>query len=156
MLALFSPAFFAKVVGACLAVLWNVKGKKNGRQLKCKRNVHYSIIGLGHSFKACERLITRGDFILVYRGVASFSTSCKPGWLSLPHILKIARMTIASTHWLHQYFELFTKLQAVGPGLQVYGLATPLVYAPAGGVWHWQHWPRTEGKHLIKTRWKYI
>ena len=28
MLALFSPAFFTKVVGACLAVLWNVQGKK--------------------------------------------------------------------------------------------------------------------------------
>ena len=29
-------------------------------------------------------------------GVASFSTSCRPGLLSFPHILKIARMT--STH----------------------------------------------------------
>ena len=28
------------------------------------------------------------------RGVASFWTSCRPGWLSFPHILKIARMTI--------------------------------------------------------------
>ena len=26
--------------------------------------------------------------------------SCRPGWLSVPHILKIARMT--STHWRHQ------------------------------------------------------
>ena len=108
MLALFSPAFFTKVVGACLAVLWNVQGKKNGRQQKWKRNVHYSIIGLGHSFKACERLITWGDFRQVYRGVASFSTSCRPGWFSIPHILKIARMT--NTHCFHQHFELISFL----------------------------------------------
>ena len=31
--------------------------------------------------------------IIPIRGVASFSTSSKPGRLSLPHILKIARMT---------------------------------------------------------------
>ena len=31
------------------------------------------------------------------KGVASFSTSCRPGWLSFSHILKTARMT--STHW---------------------------------------------------------
>ena len=42
--------------------------------------------------------------IIPIRGVASFSTSSKPGWLSLPHILKIARMT--SPHWPHQHFEL--------------------------------------------------
>ena len=82
--------------------------KKKGRQQKCKRNVHYSIIGLGHSCKACVRLITWGDFRQVYRGVASFSTSCRPGWLSLPHILKIARMI--STHWLQRHFELFSFL----------------------------------------------
>ena len=108
MLVLFSPAFFTKVFGACLAFLWNVQGKKKGRQQKCKRNVHYSIIGLGHSCKACVRLITWGDFRQVYRGVASFSTSCRPGWLSLPHILKIARMI--STHWLQRHFELFSFL----------------------------------------------
>ena len=34
------------------------------------------------------------------RGVASFSTLCRPGWLSFSHILKIARRTI--THWPHQ------------------------------------------------------
>ena len=108
MLVLFSPAFFTKVVGACPAFLWNVQGKKKGRKQKCKRNVHYSIIGLGHSCKACVRLITWGDFRQVYRGVASFSTSCRPGWLSLPHILKIARMI--STHWLQWHFELFSFL----------------------------------------------
>ena len=37
------------------------------------------------------------------RGVTSFSTSCKPGWLSFPHIPKIALM--ARTHWPHQHFE---------------------------------------------------
>ena len=41
---------------------------------------------------------------LTYRDIASFSTSCRPGWLSFPHILKIARMT--RTHWPHQHFEL--------------------------------------------------
>ena len=38
------------------------------------------------------------------RGIASFLTSCKPGWLSFSHILKIARMI--STHWPHQHFQL--------------------------------------------------
>ena len=33
---------------------------------------------------------------------ASSSTSCRPGWLSFPRILKIARLT--STHWPHQHF----------------------------------------------------
>ena len=42
--------------------------------------------------------------IIPVRGVASFSTSSRPGWLSLPHILKIARMT--SPHWPRQHFEL--------------------------------------------------
>ena len=41
---------------------------------------------------------------LTFRDVASFLASCRPGWLSFPHILKIARMT--STHWPHQHFEL--------------------------------------------------
>ena len=43
--------------------------------------------------------------ILIARGVASFSTSCRPGRLSFPYILKLARMT--SMHWPHQHFELF-------------------------------------------------
>ena len=35
------------------------------------------------------------------KGVASFSTSCRPGWLSFNvHILKIA--CTANTHWPHQ------------------------------------------------------
>ena len=42
------------------------------------------------------------------RGIASFFTSCRPGWLSFPHILKIARMT--SLHWPHQHFELLSFL----------------------------------------------
>ena len=42
--------------------------------------------------------------IIPIRGVASFSTSSKPGRLSLPHILKIARMT--SPRWPRQHFEL--------------------------------------------------
>ena len=42
------------------------------------------------------------------RGIASFSISCRPGWLSFPHILRIARIT--STHWLHQHFELWSFL----------------------------------------------
>ena len=39
-----------------------------------------------------------------FRGVASFWTNYRPGWLSFPHILKIACIT--STHWPHQHFEL--------------------------------------------------
>ena len=41
-------------------------------------------------------------------GVASFSTNCRPGWISFAHVLKIARM--ASTHWPHQHFVLFSFL----------------------------------------------
>ena len=40
-------------------------------------------------------------FFSLARGIAIFSTSCRPGWLSFPHILKIAPMT--STHWPHQH-----------------------------------------------------
>ena len=36
---------------------------------------------------------------LTFRGIASFSTCCRPGGFSLTHILKNARMT--STHWPH-------------------------------------------------------
>ena len=81
------------------------------------------------------------EWVLV-RGLASFSTSCRPGWLSLLHILKIAHVT--STHWPHQHFELlafrhtptmhnllqtveWSNQKFVGPGLQVFGLATPLL-----------------------------
>ena len=73
-------------------------------------------------------------------GVASFSTSCRPGLLSFLRNLKIARMT--STHWSHQHFDLWSfllnltahslllavewsKQKLEGPGLQVYRLATP-------------------------------
>ena len=42
------------------------------------------------------------------RGVASFSTSCRPGRLSFTRILQIARMT--SRHWPHQHFELLRFL----------------------------------------------
>ena len=79
----------------------------------------------------------------VFRGVASFLTNCRPGWLSFPHILKIAHMT--STYWPHQHFELLRFLapltthyllqlvvwpnqKFVSPGIKVYGLATPLVF----------------------------
>ena len=76
------------------------------------------------------------------RGLASFSSSCRPSWLSFPHILKIAHMT--STRWTHQHFKLLRAFQLtpttynllkavewsnktfVGQGLQVYGLAMPL------------------------------
>ena len=74
-------------------------------------------------------------------GVASFSTSCRPGLLSFLRNLKIARMT--STHWSHQHFDLWSfllnltahrlllavewsKQKLEGPGLQVYRLATPM------------------------------
>ena len=43
------------------------------------------------------------------RGIASFSTGCKPGWLSFPHILKIACMT-KYMHWPHQLFKLLIFL----------------------------------------------
>ena len=78
---------------------------------------------------------------MVVRGVARFSTSCRPGWLSFPHILKNAHVT--STHWPHQHFELLSFLahpnnalfntsgrvieSAQGISIQVFGLATPLV-----------------------------
>ena len=42
------------------------------------------------------------------RGVASFSTSCRPGRLSFTRILQIARMT--SRHLPHQDFELLSFL----------------------------------------------
>jgi len=42
------------------------------------------------------------------RGVASFLTCCRPGWISFSHTLKIARMTM--THWPHQHFELLSFL----------------------------------------------
>ena len=75
------------------------------------------------------------------RGVASFSTSCRPGWLSFLRNLTIARMT--STHWSHQHFDVWSfllnltahsllqavewsKQKLVGPGLQVFRLATPM------------------------------
>ena len=74
-------------------------------------------------------------------GVASFSISSRPGWLSFPHILKVSRMI--NPPFAPQHFELLSflahptthnLLQAVdwsnkkfvGRGLQVYGLATPL------------------------------
>ena len=41
-------------------------------------------------------------------GLGSFFTSCRPCWLSFPHILKIACVT--STHWPHQHFELLSFL----------------------------------------------
>ena len=78
---------------------------------------------------------------MVARGVARFSTSCRPGWLSFPHILKNAHVT--STHRPHQHFELLSFLahpnnalfntsgrvikSAQGISIQVFGLATPLV-----------------------------
>ena len=42
------------------------------------------------------------------RSVASFSTSCRPGWPRFPHILNIARMS--SAYWPHQHFELLSFL----------------------------------------------
>ena len=43
------------------------------------------------------------------RGIASFSTGSRPGWLSFPHILKIACMT-KYMHWPHQLFKLLIFL----------------------------------------------
>ena len=40
------------------------------------------------------------------RGVASFLTSSRPGWISFSHTLKIAHMT--SMHWPHQHFEILS------------------------------------------------
>ena len=42
------------------------------------------------------------------RGVASFLTSSRPGWISFSHTLKIAHMT--SMHWPHQHFEIWSFL----------------------------------------------
>ena len=42
------------------------------------------------------------------RGVASFLTNCRPGWLSFPRILKITGMT--SMHWPYQHFEFLSFL----------------------------------------------
>ena len=82
--------------------------------------------------------------IIHTRGVASFSTSWRPGWLSFPIILEIAHMT--STQWPHQHFELLSFLahpnnayyykrlrdkKNCGPaGLQVYALPTTLHFQP--------------------------
>ena len=43
-----------------------------------------------------------------FQGRANFSTSSRPGWLSFPIILKIARMT--SKQRPHQHFELLNFL----------------------------------------------
>ena len=62
----------------------------------------------------CVIVFCRTIIHCVVRGVASFSTSCRPGWLSFPHILKIVRMT--STHWSHQHLltpTTYNFLQAV-------------------------------------------
>ena len=41
---------------------------------------------------------------LATRGIVSFSNSCKPDWLSFPHILKIARIH----DWAQQHFEVLS------------------------------------------------
>ena len=89
------------------------------------------------------------NWVLV-TGLASFLTSCRPGWLSFLHILKIALMT--SVHWPHQHFELlafrhtptvhnllqtveWSNQKFVDPGLQVFGLATPLLVFFSKIIW---------------------
>ena len=42
------------------------------------------------------------------RGVANFSISCRPWWLSFPQMLKIAHM--ARMYWPHQHFESLSFL----------------------------------------------
>ena len=67
----------------------------------------------------CVIVFCRTIIHCVARGVASFSTSCRPGWLSFPQILKIVRMT--STHWPHQHlvtpktYNFFTSGRVIQP-----------------------------------------
>ena len=49
--------------------------------------------------------------IIPIRGVASFSTSSKPGWLSLPHILKIARRPVRTDLTNTLSLKLFSSPQ---------------------------------------------
>ena len=86
-------------------------------------------------------LIMKSKLEALTRGAASFSTICRPVWLSFPHILKTAGMTSLTsptlwplklfsspqkTHNLLQSIEWLNQ-RFVGPGLQVYALATPLL-----------------------------
>ena len=106
---------------------------------------------------------------LTFRDVASFSTSCRPGSLSFPHILKIARMT--STHWPHQHFELlcffsspqqriiyykrveWSNQKFVGPDLHVYGLATPLTFTAEQEIESKKERKRKKGSRGKKKQW---
>ena len=91
------------------------KFKKNwpGRKFQSKKS---SVFSLQTTFQTATSMDAQGHFPHTNaelnqtsdRGVANFSTSCKTGWLSFPHIMKIARMT--STHWPHQHFELLSFL----------------------------------------------
>ena len=83
-------------------------------------------LALSWLLKLASSITTQNN--LFFRGV----------WLSFPYILKIACMT--STHWPDQHFHLLSffahpnneQVQSdqtktfVGPGLQVYGMVTPL------------------------------
>ena len=40
-----------------------------------------------------DSMVNDSSFVMSVRGVASSSTCCRPGSLSFPNILKIARMT---------------------------------------------------------------
>ena len=88
----------------------------------------------------------RGKWIKWDTGVASFSTSCRPGWLSFPHILKIARKTLKlfsspqqPAHNLLQAVE-WSNQTFVAPGLRVYGLATPLWEVISSDLRNWFVW----------------
>ena len=81
--------------------------------LTCYHFVLVNVLLLSYSSPTPHHHPLKDDSSLVRkvtatRGVATFSTIWRPGWLSFPHILKFARMT--STHWPHQHFELLSLL----------------------------------------------
>ena len=80
------------------------------------------------------------------RRVTSFSSSCRPGWLSLPHILKIACMT--RTHWPYQHFGLLSIILLQGVEWSKQKFVSPT------GLWT-GYAPATRIKcHLIHVCWR--
>ena len=127
---------------SCQELKFNITfGHKNGEQKErkpvriCSRlesvMLTFHSIAIARSGKNIK--LIRTEISQMYcRGVASFSTSCEPGWLSFPHILKIASTTNA-THSLLQAVE-WSNQKFVGPGLQVYRLAMPLYCGPLAEI----------------------
>ena len=93
----YSPRSLKITWSRCEGTYWKIRSVRIFEK-ECHEYSQMTGIRLNYQFFHLNRTS------LTYRDVASFSTSRRPGWLSFPHILKIARMT--STHWRHQHFEL--------------------------------------------------